>query len=144
MHSKIFIGKLDETKIAAAICMAEQITSGEIRVCVSHRHRADALAAAKKRFWELGMARTPKRNAVLIYFAPLAQTFALWGDIGVHEKCSVEFWQSIADRIASRLKAGQFSEAVNEAVRDVGEMLAGHFPRDSANQDRLQNTIVSD
>ena len=144
MHPKNFIAKLDEIKIAAAICLAEQTTSGEIRVCVSHRHRVDALVAAQKRFLQLGMARTPKRNAVLIYFAPLAQTFALWGDIGVSEKCSVESWQSIADRIAARLRAGQFADAVNEAVRDVGEMLARDFPRSSADPDRLPNTIVSD
>ena len=144
MHPTKFTEKLDETRIATAIGQAEQTTSGEIRVCVSRRDHGDTLAAAQKRFLQLGMARTPKRNAVLIYFAPRAQTFALWGDIGVHEKCSVEFWQTIATGISPRLKAGRFAEAVEEAVRDVGEMLARHFPRDPSPRDRLPNTVVSD
>jgi uncharacterized membrane protein len=144
MHPKEFIDQLDEAKIAAAIGRAEQGTSGEIRVCVSHRHRVDALAAAQKRFLQLGMARTPKRNAVLIYFAPRAQTFALWGDTGVHEKCSDAFWQALAAKTSLRLKAGQFSQAVEETVHDVGKMLEQHFPRSSIGQNHLRNTIVRD
>lgn len=144
MHPKIFIDQLDETKIAAAIDRAERASAGEIRVCVSHRHRVDALAAAQKRFEQLGMDRTPQRNAVLIYFAPRAQTFALWGDTGVHEKCSREFWLALASRISPRLQAGQFSQAVEETVHDVGEMLGRHFPRGADGQNHLPNTMVRD
>jgi uncharacterized membrane protein len=144
MHPKKFIDQLDEAKITAAIGRAEQGTSGEIRVCVSHRHRADALAAARKRFGQLGMARTPQRNAVLIYFAPRAQTFALWGDTGVHAKCSDEYWRALAARIAPRLTAGQFAQAVEETVQDVGAMLGRHFPRGAEGQERLPNTMVRD
>jgi uncharacterized membrane protein len=115
MHHKEFIGQLDDATILAAIARAEAATSGEIRVCVSHKHRADALAAAQKRFLKLGMNRTPERNAVLIYFAPLARTFAIW--------------QGIAAKITPALKAGQFTEAIAEAVREIGEILAQHFPR---------------
>jgi uncharacterized membrane protein len=144
MHPKHFIAKLDDAKITAAIGLAEQNTSGEIRVCVSHRHQVDALAAAQKRFLQLGMAHTPQRNAVLLYFAPRAQTFALWGDIGVHEKCSVEFWQMLVARISLRLRAEQFAAAVEEAVRDVGEMLGRHFPRTSDDQNHLPDAVVQD
>jgi uncharacterized membrane protein len=129
MHHKEFIGQLDDATILAAIARAEAATSGEIRVCVSHKHRADALAAAQKRFLKLGMNRTPERNAVLIYFAPLARTFAIWGDTAVHEKCGDAFWQGIAAKITPALKAGQFTEAIAEAVREIGEILAQHFPR---------------
>jgi uncharacterized membrane protein len=129
MHPKEFIAQLDDDKIVAAIALAEKATSGEIRVCVSNKHRDDALAAAQKRFLKLGMNRTQHRNAVLIYFAPKAHTFAIWGDTGVHEKCGDEFWQGIARNITPRLKAGQFTEAIAEAVREIGELLALHFPR---------------
>ena len=144
MHPKNFIEKLDENEIAAAIRLAEQSTSGEIRVCVSHRHRVDALAAAQRRFRQLGMDRMPRRNAVLIYFAPLAQTFSVWGDIGLDGKCSVESWQAIADTISSHLQAGHFSAAVRDAVRDVGVMLAKHFPRNSSEPNLLSDSVIRD
>jgi uncharacterized membrane protein len=130
MHHKIFIEKLDDAKIVAAIERAESATSGEIRVCVSHRHRDDALAAAQKRFAKLGMAKTPLRNAVLIYFNPHARKFAVWGDTGVHEKCGDEFWQGIAAEIAPKLKSEQYTGAIVEAVGRIGELLAKHFPRE--------------
>ena len=129
MHPKHFIGKLDETKIVEAINRAEQATSGEIRVSVSHRNHMDVLSAARERFLAFGMERSLQRNAVLIYFAPRAHSFAIWGDIGVHEKCGDCFWQEAAARISGHLKAGQLTQAVEEAVRDVGGALALHFPR---------------
>ena len=144
MHPKHFIEKLDDAKIIAAIARAEAATSGEIRVAVSHRHRVDALAAAQKRFLKLRMDRTPLRNAVLIYFAPRAHTFAIWGDIAVHEKCGDAFWQGIAAKLTPQLKAGQFTEAIEEAVRDIGVLLAQHFPRQSGDQSSLPDKIVRD
>ena len=142
MHPKEFINKLDEAKIQAAIVRAEGATSGEIRVAVSHRHRVDALAAAQKRFLKLRMDRTPQRNAVLIYFAPRSRTFAIWGDLAVHEKCGDQFWQGIAAKISPQLQAGQFTAAIVEAVREIGEVLARHFPRAPGGQNNLPDSLV--
>ncbi len=142
MHHQEFIGRLDDATILAAIARAEQTTSGEIRVCISHKHRADALAAAQKRFLKLGMHHTPLRNAVLIYFAPKAHTFAIWGDTAVHEKCGDAFWQGIAAKITPQLKAGQFTEAIAEAVREIGEVLALHFPRSPGGENKSPDDIV--
>ena len=128
MHPKHFINKLDEASIVEAIKRAEQATSGEIRVTVSHSGSVNTLSAAKKYFQESGMARIPNRNAVLIYFTPREHTFAIWGDIGVHDKCGDLFWQQAANRISSHLKAGHLTQGIEEAVRDVGAMLAQHFP----------------
>ena len=142
MHHQEFIGQLDDARVLAAIARAEATTSGEIRVCVSHKHRADALAAAQKRFIKLGMQKTPHRNAVLIYFAPVAHTFAIWGDTGVHEKCGDQFWQGIAERITPQLKAGQYTLAIEEAVREIGAVLAAHFPRGAGDKNNLPDEIV--
>lgn len=144
MHHKEFIAKLDEAKILAAIARAEQSTSGEIRVAISRKLCADALGAAQKRFVKLGMHRTPQRNAVLIYFAPKSQAFAVWGDVGVHEKCGAHFWSGVAAKITPWLKAGQFTEAVETAVNEIGEVLARHFPRGADGQNHLPDDIVRD
>jgi uncharacterized membrane protein len=142
MKPKEFINHLGDDKIVAAIAEAERKTSGEIRVYVSHRHREDALAAAKARFAKLGMARTRHRNAVLIYFAPLTRKFALWGDVEVHKKCGEEFWREIAAQMAAALKNGRFTEAVVIAVQRVGEVLARHFPREPGDKNELPDGVV--
>jgi uncharacterized membrane protein len=141
---KEFIDQLDDARIVAAIADAEGKSSGEIRVYVSHKKREDALAAARKRFLQLGMAKTRRRNAVLIYFAPSTHKFAIWGDLGVHEKCGENFWREIVAQMMALLKEGKFTEAVIEAVHRVGDVLAQHFPRESDDQNELPNQIIRD
>ena len=144
MKPKEFLDQLDDAKIVAAIASAEQMTSGEIRVYVSHKVREDAVAAARIRFVKLGMTRTRERNAVLIYFAPRTRQFAIWGDIGVHEKCGQELWTGIASQMTPLLKAGRFTEAVTEAVQRVGAALAHHFPRRSDDKNELPDQVERD
>ena len=144
MKPKEFIDKLDDAKVMAAIATAEQKSSGEIRVFVSNDKPADALSAAEAEFLKLGMAKTRERNGVLIYFAPKVQQFAVVGDKAIHEKCGPDFWQHIATEISVHLKAGEFTEAVVEAVSEIGAVLARHFPRSPDDRNELPNQVVRD
>jgi uncharacterized membrane protein len=144
MHPKHFIDRLDDDKVVAAIANAEQSTSGEIRVFIAHRHKADTLSAAQTCFLKLGMDRTRHRNAVLVYFAPHEQQFAIYGDAAMHKQCGDQFWQDITAQIAPLLKAHQFTEAVVLAVRRIGEALSRHFPRAPGDKHEQPNSIVRD
>lgn len=144
MKPKEFIKKLDDHKVTATIANAEQKSSGEIRVFVSNEKPSDALKAAEAQFLKLRMDRTRERNGVLIYFAPKTQQFAVVGDKGIHEKCGAEFWQHIAAEISAHLKAGEFTTAVVEAVQEIGEVLARHFPRSPDDRNELPNQVVRD
>lgn len=138
------IEKLDDARVVEAIAAAERRTSGEIRVCVSHRRRDDALAAAQRRFHKLGMERTRHRNAVLIFLVPRTRQFAVWGDLGVHARCGDDFWKGIVGEMSPLLKAGRFSDAVVLAVGRVGEILARHFPSEPDDRDELPNKVVEE
>src|ERR1041385_7682194 len=107
MHHKEFINELDEARVVAAIETAEQKSSGEIRVYVSHKPRHDALAFARRRFAQLGMSQTRHRNAVLIYIVPRTQQFAVIGDIGIHQQCGDAFWREIVAEMTARMKERQ-------------------------------------
>jgi len=144
MNAKEFINRLDEARVIRAIAEAERKTSGELRVYVSHRRRADPLAFAQKRFLELGMTRTRYRNAVLIYLVPRTRQFAIVGDQGVHEKCGDAFWQSVSAGMSDLLKQGRFTDALLDAIQKVGDVLARHFPRESDDQNELPDRIVRD
>jgi uncharacterized membrane protein len=142
MKPKEFIDKLDEARVVAAIAAAERKSSGEIRVYISHKQREDALAAAKARFLSLGMNKTRHRNAVLIYVAPRTHKFALWGDIAVHEKCGESFWQQITLSMTPLLKSGRVTEAIEQAIKEVGDVLARHFPREPGDRNELPDDLV--
>src|SRR4051812_9540597 len=120
MKPKHFVEKVDEARVVAAIATAERKSSGEIRIYVSHKRREDALGAAKARF-SLGLHKAHHRKAVLIYFNPLTHKFAIWGDVNAHQKCGDTFWQKLAAEMAPLLTDGHLTEAIEHAVKEVGE-----------------------
>jgi uncharacterized membrane protein len=144
MKPKEFIARLDDAKVMAAIADAERKSSGEIRVYVANTKVADALAAADAQFVKLGMNKTRERNGALLYFAPVSQQFAVVGDKGIHERCGQDFWQEIAAEISQHLKAGEFTEAVVDAVNKIGAVLAKHFPRSPDDRNELPNQVARD
>ena len=129
MHPKKFIKQLPHDTLIAAIRDAEKMTSGEIRVLISHKSVEDPVAAAQKEFFRLGMTKSPQRNGVLIFVAPRSHKFAVIGDEGVHAKCGDDFWQELAKTLTEYFRKSEFNEGILHGVKRAGELLAEHFPR---------------
>jgi uncharacterized membrane protein len=129
MHPKKLIQQLPHDTIVGAIREAEQKTSGEIRVLISHKSVADTVAEAQKEFVRLGMTNSPEKNGVLIFVAPRSHKFAVIGDSGVHAKCGDLFWQELAKAMTGYFRKSEFTEGIIHGVRKAGELLAEHFPR---------------
>jgi uncharacterized membrane protein len=136
MRTKEFLSKLEHERIVQAIRGAEAKTSGEIRVHIQRgKLNTDPLIAAQKKFHRLGMHRTADRNAVLIFVVPRAHKFAVVGDQAIHEKCGDTYWQRVVDLMQAHFRNEKFSDALVDAIRDVGNALAAHFPRRSTSTD---------
>ena len=129
MHPKKLIKQLPHDTLVAAILEAEQKTSGQIRVLISHKSAADPVTTAQKEFVRLGMTKSPERNGVLIFVAPRTQKFAVIGDEAVHTKCGDEFWRELAKTMTDYFRKSEFTEGIIHGVRKAGELLAAHFPR---------------
>jgi uncharacterized membrane protein len=145
MRTKEFLGKLEHDRIIRAIQEAEAKTSGEIRVYIQRGNlNGDALAAAQKKFHKLGMHRTGERNGVLVFVAPRAHKFAVVGDQAIHEKCGEQFWQRVVEAMRAHFRNEKFSDALVEAIEEVGQVLAAHFPRKGTAGNELPDQIVED
>ena len=143
MRTREFLSKLEHDRIVHAISEAELKTSGEIRVFIQRgKLTADPLIAAQKKFHQLRMHMKRERNGVLIFVAPRAHKFAVVGDRAIHEKCGNEFWQRIVDGMRAHFKNEKFSHALFEAIREIGKLLAAHFPITSGNANELPDKIV--
>ncbi len=143
MRTREFLSKLEHDRIVRAIRDAESKTSGEIRVYIQRgKLEVDPLIVAQKKFQRLGMYKTRERNAVLIFVAPRAHKFAVVGDKAIHEKCGEQFWQHIVDGMRGHFKNEKFSQALTEAINEVGKVLATHFPKTSANANELPDEII--
>lgn len=141
MKTKAFLQQLRHDEIVAAIREAEQKTSGEIRVFVSHKEIADPVAAAQAEFARLGMMKTRERNGVLIFVAPRTQKFAVIGDEGVHRLCGDGFWQAMAVEMAGHFHKSDFTPGLIHGVRKAGELLAQHFPRRPDDRNELPDQV---
>jgi len=144
MRTKEFLSKLEHDQIVQAIRDAESKTSGQIRVFIQRgKLEVDPLIAARKKFQRLRMRKTPERNAVLIFVAPRAHKFAVIGDEGIHQRCGEQYWQRVVDLMRDHFRNERFSDALVDAIRDIGGVLASYFPKRSTSAD-LPNEIIED
>ena len=144
MRHRKFLSQLAHERIHAAIHDAEQKTSGEIRVMVSHKPAPDPVATAQQAFLRLGMPQTKHRSAVLIFVAPRSRTFAVIGDEAVHARCGNEFWRELAGAMTGYFKRGDFTAGVLHGIGRAGALLAEHFPREPDGPNELPDDIVED
>lgn len=144
MKAKEFLKQLRHDDIVAAIREAEQKTSGEIRVLISHKKIDDPVTAAQAAFVRMGMTKTRQRNGVLIFVAPQARKFAVIGDAGVHQRCGDEFWQATAVEITGHFKKSEFTQGILHGIRKAGELLAAHFPRQPGDRNELPDGPAHD
>jgi uncharacterized membrane protein len=145
MRTKEFIRRLDHDRIVETIRRAELKTSGEIRVYIERgKLDREVLAIAQEKFQELGMQNTAARNGVLIFVAPRTQQFAVVGDEGIHQRCGNDLWSRVVEKMGTHFRQNHFSEAIVEAVNDLGEVLREHFPRKAGDVNELPDKVEGD
>jgi len=132
---------VDQDRVKEAIRKAERMTSGEICVSVSPLFWGDVEKAAWKAFARVGMTRTRERNGVLIFVVPARRRFAVLGDAGIHSKVGQEFWDSVAAHLSEHFQHGEFTEGLVDAIQEIGEQLAAHFPYTPSDVNELPNEI---
>ena len=143
MRTREFLSKLEHDRIIQAIREAEAKTSGEIRVLIQRgKLNSDPFVAARKKFHRLGMHKTRERNAVLIFVAPRVHKFAVVGDKAIHEKCGDEFWQGVVDGMRTHFQNENFSDALVQGVKEIGTVLARHFPKTSEDTNELSDDVI--
>ena len=143
MRTREFLSKLKHDRIIQAIREAESKTSGEIRVLIQRgKLNSDPFVAARKKFHRLGMHKTRERNGVLIFVAPRVHKFAVVGDEAIHEKCGNEFWQRLVERMQTHFQNEKFSEALVEALNEIGSILARHFPKTFEDTNELPDDVI--
>lgn len=136
-----FFSDEESRRIVEAIRAAESGTTGEIRVRLERRTKGPVLEAARAVFHRLKMDRTDARNGVLIYLSLQDHAFAIFGDAGVDAVVGGAGWNAIRDRMAARFRKGQFADGVTDAVRDVGAVLAKHFPAAPGDRNELSDDL---
>lgn len=136
-----FLTKEEERDIVEAIGMAENETSGEIRVHIEKTTSIDAFDRAMEVFHLLEMDKTELKNGVLIYVAVKDKTFVICGDQGINEVVSNDFWDSTKEIMVSHFKKGDFKQGLIEGISKAGNELKLYFPYQQGDTNELSNEI---
>jgi len=138
---KRLVSAADEIRLIKSIQLAELKTSGEVRVHIDKTCKGDALEECKLKFTKLNMHETKDRNGILFYLAINSKSFAVWGDEGIHQKVSDEFWKSITDCAIGYFKQNDLITGIEKAVEMCGEKLKVYFPIEADDKNELSNEI---
>lgn len=137
-----FLTTTEEEEIIEAIRTAELKTSGEIRIHIEKTSKgSDAANRALEVFHFLKMDNTKLQNAVLIYLAVHDKTFVIYGDKGINDVVTKEFWDSTKNIMQSHFKSGNFKQGLIDGILKSGEQLAKYFPWEHGNNNELTNEI---
>lgn len=141
---KEFFTEEERQSIVDAVRIAEQRTSGEVRVFVESRCRyVNAIDRAVEIFENLQMQRTEMRNATLVYVAIKDRQLAVFGDEGIHQKVGNEYWANEVVKMISVFNRDNIAEGIRQCVLNIGEALATHFPYDrTTDKNELPDDIV--
>jgi uncharacterized membrane protein len=136
--------KEEEARIASAIQLAEQGTSGEIRLFVEDFCLRDhPVERAAEVFSLFGMFHTKERNGVLIYLAEKSRHLAIWGDAGIHARVGGDFWVQEKQLMRDYLQRDEAAEGVCKAIALMGARLQAFFPADpNDNENELPDEII--
>jgi uncharacterized membrane protein len=139
-----FLSKEDEQEIVEAIRMAEENTSGEIRVHIEKTTSKVPFDRALEVFHELKMDETQLKNGVLFYFAVADKGFAICGDKGINDVVAPDFWNCTKDKMVEQFKSGNFKQGIVDGILNAGEQLKKHFPWSEGDTNELSNEISKD
>jgi uncharacterized membrane protein len=123
-------------RIERAVAESETLHCGEIRVVIeasldwvpllrAQSARARALEVfALERVWD-----TEANNGILIYLLLADRDVEIVADRGMAEVVPHAHWEAICREMEARFGAGRYENALLYGVREVGALLAAHYPR---------------
>ncbi len=131
----------DLQDISAAISTFEGRTSGEIVISFNTTSHNQPYKSAKRIFEKAKLFETKERNATLIVLFLSEQKFAVYGDVGIHEKVPVDFWEDTVDEMRTQFSQGNMREGLLAGINKLGENLATYFPVSDADVNELNDDI---
>jgi putative membrane protein len=115
-----------------------------LRLALTPRHLK--LARVRRRavsMFKVGTeAKTVGRTGVLLYLSMKEHRAEIVADEEIAKLVAPEVWGDAMVALLDRVKAGRPGEGMAEAVRQMGIVLAEHFPKGSENPNELPDRLI--
>jgi putative membrane protein len=97
---------------------------------------------AVRAFYEKGLYNTRDDTGVLFFISLFEHKVWVLADEGIYRKISQEDLQGYAGNIAQSIKNGTAAEALCREIRNIGKILAEHFPIKPDDENELPNKVI--
>lgn len=103
---------------------------------------ARARAAAVRHFKVGAECRTHGRTGVLLYLSMREHRAEIVADEAIAGKVDAEVWGKAMADMLGEIRQGHVAEGLAAGIRDVGEVLAEHFPRSDDDVNELPDRLI--
>ncbi len=98
---------------------------------------------AMRAFYERGLHRTRENTGVLFFLSLLERRVWVLADSGIHSKIKQETLDRFAKMVSTGIREGRACDALCEAMREAGDLLAKYFPSTPDDTNELPNEIIT-
>lgn len=93
-------------------------------------------------FFDANLTALPRRNGVLLFIALAERQVEIVADRGIHDLVGTGEWQRIADAFSATARSGKVAAALEAAIRDLGLVMAKHYPAEPGQTSRLPDRLI--
>ena len=97
---------------------------------------------ALQAFFSRDLHATKNRTGILVMASLLERRAEILADTGINAKVPLDTWQEILNDMTGKIKSGDLTEGICNAVRECGEVLAEDFPGAHDNPNEISNKII--
>jgi len=107
------------------------------------RRRESVQRRALRAFYEKGLHRTKMSTGVLFFLSLLERKVWVLADRGIYEKIDQETLNRFAGTVTQGVRDHHACDALCESIRQMGELLARHFPKTRDDTDELSDEVIT-
>jgi putative membrane protein len=108
------------------------------------RKETAVMQRAVMAFYEKGLYKTKKNTGVLFFLSLLERKVWILADKGIYEKIDQETLNKFAKSVSQGIRDGRACDALCDAIRESGELLAKHFPITLDDTDELSDNVMTE
>ncbi|MDP2156921.1 MAG: hypothetical protein Q8K68_04335 [Nitrospirota bacterium] len=99
---------------------------------------------ALRAFYEKGLYKTKANTGVLFFISVLEHKVWVLADKGIYEKIDQQTLNTYALTVSRGIKEGRACDALCQAIKDAGEILAKHFPITPGDANELSDHVMTE
>jgi len=122
--------------------LCADLTPMAARLAPRPMRAAKARRLAHLLFLDRGLAGLPARNGVLLLVALAEQQVEIVADHAIDKLAGGEAWSAVVGSFATRARTGEVGAALVAALKELGAIMARHFPPEGSQANRVPDRLI--